>query len=98
MHGGVRGELCCGQRRHLVGAAGMTSVVGAAIAELMLCGLRAAAVNISGDVATIEKVNMLTDPSYRPSCSINPVLACGSVMATAQWGDRHAGLFSGLLG
>ena len=27
---------------------------------------------------------MLTDPSYRPSCSINPVLACGSVMATAQ--------------
>ncbi|WFE53129.1 vitamin K epoxide reductase family protein [Micromonospora sp. WMMD1155] len=33
---------------------------------------------------TIEKINLLTDPSYRPSCSINPILSCGSVMATPQ--------------
>ncbi|MBV8929409.1 MAG: vitamin K epoxide reductase family protein [Mycobacteriaceae bacterium] len=33
---------------------------------------------------TVEKINMLSDPSYQPSCSINPVLSCGSVMATRQ--------------
>ncbi len=33
---------------------------------------------------TIEKISMLKDPSYRPSCSINPVLSCGSVMITPQ--------------
>lgn len=33
---------------------------------------------------TIEKISMLKDPAYRPSCSINPVLSCGSVMITPQ--------------
>lgn len=28
----------------------------------------------------IEKIEMLLNPSYVPSCSINPVLSCGSVM------------------
>jgi uncharacterized membrane protein len=33
---------------------------------------------------TIEKFKLLANPSYVPSCSINPVLACGSVMSTRQ--------------
>ena len=33
---------------------------------------------------TIEKVELLIDPGYVPSCSINPVLSCGSVMVTPQ--------------
>ncbi|HZA11934.1 vitamin K epoxide reductase family protein [Mycobacterium sp.] len=33
---------------------------------------------------TIDKIKILIDPSYRPSCSINPVLSCGSVMVTPQ--------------
>lgn len=33
---------------------------------------------------TIEKISMLKDPAYRPTCSINPVLSCGSVMVTPQ--------------
>ncbi len=33
---------------------------------------------------TIEKVKLLQDPDYVPSCSINPVLSCGSVMQTPQ--------------
>jgi uncharacterized membrane protein len=33
---------------------------------------------------TVEKISMLRNPSYVPSCSINPVLSCGSVMATPQ--------------
>lgn len=33
---------------------------------------------------TIEKIELLIDPSYTPSCSLNPVLSCGSVMITHQ--------------
>ena len=33
---------------------------------------------------TIEKIELLIDPKYVPSCSINPVLSCGSVMVTPQ--------------
>lgn len=33
---------------------------------------------------TIDKVKLLQDPEYVPSCSINPVLSCGSVMKTDQ--------------
>ncbi len=32
----------------------------------------------------VEKIHLLTDPSYTPTCSINPVLSCGSVMITEQ--------------
>lgn len=33
---------------------------------------------------TVEKIALIADPNHRPSCSINPVLSCGSVMTTAQ--------------
>ena len=32
----------------------------------------------------VEKIEMLKDPRYVPTCSINPVLACGSVINTPQ--------------
>ena len=32
----------------------------------------------------VEKIEMLKNPAYVPSCSINPVLACGSVITTPQ--------------
>lgn len=32
----------------------------------------------------VEKVKSLANPSYVPSCNINPVLSCGSVMVTPQ--------------
>ncbi|WP_054248157.1 vitamin K epoxide reductase family protein [Rhodococcus opacus] len=35
-------------------------------------------------VLTIEKFSLLTDPTYRPSCSINPVISCGSIMSSPQ--------------
>ena len=35
-------------------------------------------------VLTVEKIVLLRDPEYVPSCSINPVLSCGSVMSTPQ--------------
>lgn len=33
---------------------------------------------------TIERFKLFTDPGYRPSCSINPIISCGSVMTTGQ--------------
>lgn len=33
---------------------------------------------------TVEKIEILINPDYVPSCSINPVLSCGSVMVTEQ--------------
>lgn len=35
-------------------------------------------------VLMVEKVELLQDPSYIPTCSLNPVLSCGSVMSTDQ--------------
>lgn len=32
----------------------------------------------------VEKVELLLHPSYRPSCNLNPVLSCGSVMVKPQ--------------
>ncbi|MDG4825080.1 vitamin K epoxide reductase family protein [Asanoa sp. WMMD1127] len=42
------------------------------------CGVVASAVLV------VEKMRLLADPTYRPSCSINPILSCESVMTTPQ--------------
>jgi uncharacterized membrane protein len=53
-----------------------SSAIGVLIAGV--AGLVAAA------TLTVEKIEILIDPSYIPSCSLNPVLSCGSVMTTPQ--------------
>jgi uncharacterized membrane protein len=35
-------------------------------------------------VLTVEKIALLKDPDYIPTCSLNPVLSCGSIMRTPQ--------------
>ena len=35
-------------------------------------------------VLTVEKIEIIKDPSFQPSCNINPILSCGSVMTTPQ--------------
>lgn len=35
-------------------------------------------------VLTYDKIHYLKDPSYVPSCNINPIISCGSVMKTQQ--------------
>jgi len=32
----------------------------------------------------VEKIALIEDPSYVPSCSISPILSCGSIMRTDQ--------------
>jgi uncharacterized membrane protein len=39
---------------------------------------------VAAATLTIEKIEMLKNPAYVPTCSINPVLSCGSVMVTHQ--------------
>lgn len=51
---------------------------GVLVAVLSMLGL-AASFTLS-----VDKVKLLEDPSFVPSCNFNPVLSCGSVMATDQ--------------
>lgn len=39
---------------------------------------------VAAFVLAVEKYALLADPAYVPTCSLNPVLSCGSVMASAQ--------------
>ena len=39
---------------------------------------------LASAVLLIERIKLAQDDSYVPSCSINPILSCGSVMETAQ--------------
>ena len=35
-------------------------------------------------VLTYDKIQVISNPEYQPSCNINPILSCGSVMKTEQ--------------
>ena len=39
---------------------------------------------VTAFILLVEKVALLEDPAYVPTCSINPILSCGSVMTTDQ--------------
>jgi uncharacterized membrane protein len=39
---------------------------------------------LSSMTLTVEKIDLLLNPSYVPSCNINPIVSCGSVMVTPQ--------------
>ena len=60
---------------------------------LVVCG---AAGLLASLVLTVEKFAVLADPAYRPSCSINPVISCGSIMTS--WQAELFGFPNPLLG
>ncbi|MBZ4017492.1 vitamin K epoxide reductase family protein [Streptomyces purpurogeneiscleroticus] len=35
-------------------------------------------------VITLDKFELLKDPSFKPACSINPIISCGNIMKSAQ--------------
>ncbi len=39
---------------------------------------------VASATLTIEKIELLRNPSYVPSCNVNPIVSCGSVMVTPQ--------------
>lgn len=60
----------------------MTNRVPAPIAWWVLI---AGVIGLAASMAlTVEKFNILLDPHYVPSCNINPIVSCGSVMTTPQ--------------
>ncbi|MFC9768899.1 vitamin K epoxide reductase family protein [Rhodococcus jostii] len=52
----------------------------AGLALIVLGGIGLAAAG----ALTVERFNLLIDPTYVPSCSINPIISCGTVMTTPQ--------------
>ncbi|MFE2412035.1 vitamin K epoxide reductase family protein [Kitasatospora sp. NPDC059408] len=62
--------------------AGRTYGAGRPFAWLLLIG---GAVGLfASAVLTLDKLRLLKDPSYVPSCNINPIISCGSIMRSAQ--------------
>jgi uncharacterized membrane protein len=51
---------------------------------------------VAAFVLAVERIELLKDPSYVPSCSFNPVLSCGSVMQT--WQAEAFGFANPLIG
>ncbi|GAA1944999.1 vitamin K epoxide reductase family protein [Kitasatospora viridis] len=47
-------------------------------------------------VLTVDKIRLLENPGYVPSCNINPIISCGSVMRT--WQASVFGFPNSLLG
>ena len=39
---------------------------------------------VASATLTVEKIELLLNPHYVPSCNINPIVSCGSVMVTPQ--------------
>jgi uncharacterized membrane protein len=35
-------------------------------------------------IITLDKIKLLQNPNFRPNCDLNPVVSCGSVMASKQ--------------
>lgn len=48
---------------------------------LAICGIIGF---FSAFILTVEKIELIKNPSYVPSCSISPLLSCGSVMKTPE--------------
>ncbi|MEV7027912.1 vitamin K epoxide reductase family protein [Kitasatospora sp. NPDC093558] len=47
--------------------------------------LVAGAIGLAASITlTLEKIRLLENPAYVPSCNINPIVSCGSVMRTSQ--------------
>lgn len=77
--GGAPLEVCNGTRHGVLAVSGLgLTGLGRLYLALGAVGLVAAVVLL------VEKFRLLQDPSYVPSCSINPILSCGSIMVTDQ--------------
>ncbi len=48
---------------------------------LLICGLLGMAASAA---LSIERIDLLKNPNYIPSCNFSPILSCGSVMQTEQ--------------
>lgn len=76
MLGGIRSGAAANEKS--AAAAFIARAIGPILATCGAVGL------LASFVLAVEKLRIVEDPSYIPTCSINPVLSCGSVMTTVQ--------------
>jgi len=58
--------------------------VGGSGAFALLLVITGAAGLLASWIITLDKFELLKDPNFQPGCSINPVVACGSIMKSEQ--------------
>ncbi|MEU2183220.1 vitamin K epoxide reductase family protein [Streptomyces thermolilacinus] len=58
--------------------------IGASRAFAWMLVVTGAAGLLAAWVITLDKFKILEDPNYVPGCSINPIIACGSIMKSDQ--------------
>ena len=61
---------------------GSSARLGRAVGWLLVLG--GATGFVAAFVLTVEKLQKLANPNYVPSCSLNPIVSCGSVMDSVQ--------------
>lgn len=77
----VASDVAAGPAGDVGGLRGRPAVGAGAAWTLLVTGVIGF---VSAATLTVERYNLLIDPSYTPSCSINPILSCGSVMTQPQ--------------
>ncbi len=51
---------------------------------------------LAASVLTLEKIELLKNPAYQPTCDLSPIISCGSVMKT--WQASAFGFPNSLIG
>ncbi|MER7345141.1 vitamin K epoxide reductase family protein [Streptomyces aurantiacus] len=63
---------------------GAPGAAGGSRALALLLVITGAAGLLASWIITLDKFELLKDPNFQPGCSINPVVACGSIMKSDQ--------------
>ncbi|MDT0449839.1 vitamin K epoxide reductase family protein [Streptomyces hesseae] len=58
--------------------------VGASRAFALLLVITGAMGLLASWVITLDKIELLKDPNFKPGCSLNPIVSCGSIMQSKQ--------------
>lgn len=70
-----------GPVEHSKGPSPLSTVSRASGLWILIAGVAGLVASVT---LTVEKIDMLLNSSYVPSCNINPIVSCGSVMTTPQ--------------
>ncbi|GAU66081.1 hypothetical protein SSP35_02_04500 [Streptomyces sp. NBRC 110611] len=64
--------------------AGGAGTIGAGRGFALLLVITGALGALASWVITLDKIELLKDPNFKPACSFNPIISCGSVMQSKQ--------------
>ncbi|ANZ19818.1 vitamin K epoxide reductase family protein [Streptomyces noursei] len=63
---------------------GAAETTGSGRAFALLLVITGALGGLAAWVITLDKFELLKDPNFKPACSLNPIISCGSVMQSKQ--------------